>query len=193
MNDNGDPNILNSAGFHFTRFDHAMDHVVLPLRQRLAARGETLTTYLSGLFDPEALDYRSNPAEYGEFVLALYLHMQQKYGWVPDAVEIGNEPDGQNVLISPEQMGPMVVAAAGRLQQHGFTPRFIVPSVVALRTFSMSTGLDASTVTPGRTAPEASLVVPAIDACANTDDGSSSAPASTSRRKREIRITPPPR
>src|SRR6476646_10257072 len=34
------------------------------------------------------------------------------------------------------------------------------------RVFSMSAGLDTSTVTPGRTAPEASLTVPTIDACA---------------------------
>src|SRR5215217_3928255 len=36
----------------------------------------------------------------------------------------------------------------------------------------MRTGLDASTVTPGRTAPDVSLTVPVMDACANTDAGS---------------------
>src|SRR5256885_2049681 len=39
-----------------------------------------------------------------------------------------------------------------------------VPSVTALRTFSMSAGLDASTTTPGRTAPEASFTTPEIEA-----------------------------
>src|SRR4051812_47852425 len=38
------------------------------------------------------------------------------------------------------------------------------PSVTAVRTLSMSAGLAASTVTPGRTAPEASLATPEIDA-----------------------------
>src|SRR5262245_61328238 len=33
-------------------------------------------------------------------------------------------------------------------------------SVTALRTFSMRTGLDASTVTPGSTAPDASVTTP---------------------------------
>src|SRR5262252_1946612 len=37
-----------------------------------------------------------------------------------------------------------------------------VPSVTTVRDFSMSTGLDASTLTPGITAPEASLTMPAI-------------------------------
>ena len=42
------------------------------------------------------------------------------------------------------------------------------PSVTTLRTFSMSAGLEASTVTPGSTPPDASLTTPAIpldDAC----------------------------
>src|SRR4030095_1243283 len=40
------------------------------------------------------------------------------------------------------------------------------PSVVAVRTFSMSAGLAASTVAPGSTAPELSLTTPASVACA---------------------------
>ena len=36
-------------------------------------------------------------------------------------------------------------------------------SVTDVRTFSMSASLAASTVTPGRTAPEVSLTMPAID------------------------------
>ena len=49
----------------------------------------------------------------------------------------------------------------------------VVPFVTTLRVFSMSAGLDASTTTPGRTAPEASLAVPTIDAvaCANNARG----------------------
>ena len=42
-----------------------------------------------------------------------------------------------------------------------------VPSVTAERTFSISAGLVASTVTPGSTAPEASFTSPAITACAD--------------------------
>jgi hypothetical protein len=41
-----------------------------------------------------------------------------------------------------------------------------VPSVTTDRTFSIKAGLAASTVTPGRTAPEVSLTRPAMDACA---------------------------
>jgi hypothetical protein len=38
--------------------------------------------------------------------------------------------------------------------------------VTVLRTFSMSAGLEASTVTPGSTAPDASRTIPAIDCAA---------------------------
>ena len=49
-----------------------------------------------------------------------------------------------------------------------------VPSDVALRTFSMRTGLAASTVTPGSTAPDASRTTPAMVACADAVEGNSS-------------------
>ena len=39
-----------------------------------------------------------------------------------------------------------------------------VPSVTATRVFSISAGLDASTVTPGMICPDVSFTVPAIDA-----------------------------
>src|SRR6266853_4241282 len=52
-----------------------------------------------------------------------------------------------------------------------------VPSLTTVRVFSMSAGLEISTLTPGRTAAEASRTTPAIVACANTRLGSSRIPA----------------
>src|SRR5947207_13114796 len=52
-------------------------------------------------------------------------------------------------------------------------------SLTTLRTLSMSAGLEAATVTPGRTAPELSLTTPAIPlavaCCAEAARGNSSA------------------
>ena len=57
-----------------------------------------------------------------------------------------------------------------------------VPSVTAERTFSMSAGLDASTVTPGSTAPDASLTMPAMAlVCAHAAAGSSANRAAPKR------------
>src|SRR5262245_59926272 len=59
-----------------------------------------------------------------------------------------------------------------------------LPSVTAVRTFSIRTGLDASTVTPGRTAPEASRTTPAMVACARAAAG-----AATSARTKTMHRT----
>src|SRR5688572_25795064 len=47
------------------------------------------------------------------------------------------------------------------------------PSLTADRTFSISTGLAASTVTPGKIPPDVSLTTPVMAACASTTDGRS--------------------
>src|SRR5262249_15925490 len=60
-----------------------------------------------------------------------------------------------------------------------------VPSVTALLAFSISAGLDASTVTPGRTAPDESLTTPASVACANTDAGT----AASQRKRHAVLFT----
>src|SRR5215471_7603408 len=60
------------------------------------------------------------------------------------------------------------------------------------RTFSMSAGLEASTVTPGMTAPDVSRTTPAIfpeSAWAHTVAGSSMHP--TSRSHADLTIVPP--
>src|SRR5438034_3160036 len=63
-----------------------------------------------------------------------------------------------------------------------------VPSLTTLRVFSMSTELDASTVTPGRTAADVSRTTPASVAWANTRLGASRMPASAATKVPTRRI-----
>src|SRR5438876_507773 len=49
-----------------------------------------------------------------------------------------------------------------------------VPSEMALRVLSISAGLEASTVTPGSTAPDESFTTPVIDAWAYAEAGTAS-------------------
>ncbi len=136
VNDNNDPAEINWAGFQFDAFDQTVEQVVLPLKQRLEARGERLFININYVaftnkLGPRANYHHDNPAEYAEFVLATYLHMQSKYGLVPDSWEILLEPD--NVLQwDGRLMGQAVVAAAARLTEHGFTPAFVAPSTTAM-------------------------------------------------------------
>src|SRR5215470_1144270 len=60
-----------------------------------------------------------------------------------------------------------------------------VPSVTALRDFSISAELAASTVTPGSTAPDESFTTPASVACANAEAGT----AASQRNRQTILFT----
>jgi hypothetical protein len=60
-----------------------------------------------------------------------------------------------------------------------------VPSVTALRDFSISAELAASTVTPGSTAPDESFTTPVSVACANAEAGTTA----SQRRRQATRFT----
>lgn len=132
INDNNDPSVIDTSGFQFTELDFRIDHIVNPLKALLTARGEQLYVNLNivdfaGDQGNSNVQFQDNPAEYAEFVLATFLHIEQKYGWVPDGVEIILEPNladwgnGTNV-------GNALVTTGNLLQSHGYFPDFIVPS-----------------------------------------------------------------
>src|SRR3989344_4166109 len=96
VNDNADPNNINWSGFQFSEMDWAIDNVILPIKQRVEANGEQLFINVNYVaFTAQigsGLQYIHNqPAEYAEFVLATYTHLQQK-GLVPDTWEVLLEP-----------------------------------------------------------------------------------------------------
>jgi hypothetical protein len=126
VNDNSDPFSINPAGFNWGYLDYVMDDLVVPLRQRLAARGASFWLSLSYTGARTALLHRDNADEYAEFVLAAFQHLQQKYGIVPNSLEIVNEPDIGNW--SPPTVARSLLAAKLRLNQAGFTPEFVGPS-----------------------------------------------------------------
>jgi hypothetical protein len=127
VNDNNDPNTINPNGFKWSQLDALMQSLVLPLRQRLQARGETLSLNINYVdFGSSSFEHKNSPAEYGEFVLATYQHMQSRYGFVPDTWEVILEPDAASWTAT--QVGQAIKAAGDRLTAAGFTPRFVAPS-----------------------------------------------------------------
>lgn len=135
VNDNDDPFTINPTGFDFSELDFRVEAGVLPVRQRVSANGEKLFVnlcYVAFTGDIEGGHIHQNPEEYAEFMLASYQHMEQKYGFVPDAIEVILEPD-----LSPhwdgKWIGRAIVAAGRRLEQAGYTPRFIAPSTTDMR------------------------------------------------------------
>lgn len=133
QNDNDDPFSANPAGFKWTKLDYDIEHVVLPLRQRLAARGEQL--YVELLFVDFSNENHSflqmrNAEEYAEFITEAFKHIQQKYGFAPDGLELLLEPE--NTPHRPPQLGPALVAAGDRLKAAGFRPDIAAPSTTSM-------------------------------------------------------------
>ena len=124
VNDNADPNVINPAGFNFSVLDTAIDSQITPLRQKTAGRDPLYVTlqYVDG--GASAFEHSANPAEYAEFMLAAFQHIQSKYGWVPNTISIINEPDvnswGDGTVI-----GRMIAATGPKLAAAGFTPDFV--------------------------------------------------------------------
>jgi uncharacterized protein YjdB len=136
-NDNADPFSADPSGFQWSHLDNTVDEVVNPIRQRLAARGEKLyvtLTYVdsrAGLTSKPFLQMKA-PEEYAELVTQAFLHLQQKYGWVPDALELILEPEN-SFINNGLDIGRSMVATGDRLKTAGFSPNFIAPSSTGMR------------------------------------------------------------
>lgn len=132
VNDNADPNVANLAGFQFTLIDQKMDDIVVPMRQLLQARGERFWLNLSyNDFGTSAFEHTSNVAEYAELILVTFQHLQSKYGFVPDSLEIIIEPGNTNDQNwTPTKVGEAIVAVSARLKAAGFTPDIVAPSSI---------------------------------------------------------------
>ncbi|MBV6521943.1 MAG: hypothetical protein MNPFHGCM_02087 [Gemmatimonadaceae bacterium] len=132
QNDNDDPFVADSSGFQFGWFDYNVAQSVVPLRDRLAARGERLYLVLTyvDFFRTTPYEQMENPEEYAELIAVTFEHLHRRFGFVPDAVEVILEPD--NTPWTPEQVGRALVAAGDRLRASGFHPEFIAPSTTNL-------------------------------------------------------------
>jgi hypothetical protein len=133
INDNADPNVINPNGFKWAFIDWQMDKVVVPLRQKLAARGESLWFSVSYIhFSQLNQLHVDNPAEYGELILATWNHINNRYGFVPDGLEVFLEPDNGETQVTESEFAAMTIAARNRLVAAGYAkPVIIAPSTVS--------------------------------------------------------------
>lgn len=130
INDNDDPNVADLRGFDFALLDWQMEHLVLPYKQQVEEAGGQLFFYLSYI-DQNKSSFRhyNNPAEYAEFMLVLFDHLQERFGVVPSAIDVSNEAD-YITATNGTALGKVVVATAARLDAAGYHPEFIGASVV---------------------------------------------------------------
>jgi len=132
-NDNNDPNSIDWSGFKFSSLDYKIDNIVLPMKQLVEANGEKL--YINLIYvdnDQSTFEHYNNPDEYAEFMLAVFIHMRDKYGFVPDSIEIILEPDNvSGPGWTGTQIGEVIVATGDRLKAEGFAvPAFSGPSTM---------------------------------------------------------------
>src|SRR5258708_23614774 len=108
-------------------------------------------------------------------------------GMVRVSVPVRTRPS--RLMVAKPGNDTVIVYVPGRRSTMRYKPAL---SVTALRTFSMSTSLDASTVTPGRTAPDVSLTVPVIAPWANTTVGAKIVHTNTTAIVTRARMSDPP-
>jgi hypothetical protein len=130
-NDNDDPFVADSTGFQWGWFDHEVEQVVLPMREALRRRGEALylnLSYVDFYLDAPAKAFAQMqvPDEYAELIVETFRHMQAKYGFVPDGLEVVLEPE--NSPYRPAAIGASIIAVRERLARAGFRPDIIGPT-----------------------------------------------------------------
>lgn len=129
INDNSNASVVNPSGFQWSSLDATINEVVLPMRQRLQARGELLWVNVNYVdFGSSSFEHKNSSAEYAEFVLAAYQHMQNAFGFVPDSWEVILEPDTSSASWSSSQTANAIKSAGDRLASNGFSPNFTAPS-----------------------------------------------------------------
>ncbi len=146
FNDNSNPAIANAAGFQWPSFDYYIENFVLPMRNRMAARNETLSINLcfvdfGGTAFKGTLSFSGAPDEYAELITLAAMRMRDKYGINVDTLEIILEPDNGDGW-SGQAIGRAILAAKTRLAAAGINPKIVAPSAsVAGSTISFLDGI----------------------------------------------------
>lgn len=134
INDNTDPMVAEPGNFQFSFLDFQVEHIVLPIKRRLEARGEELYLNLNvvdfkggeGISD---FSLAASPREYGELIDQAFRHLETRWGLRPDALEIMLEPENTSGW-NGKTIGAAAVNAISRLEASGPVPEIILPSVV---------------------------------------------------------------
>lgn len=130
-NDNDDPFVADPRGFHWESLDSTIAQIVLPLRDRLRARGDEL--WINAILPsagPARIYQSRDGEEYAEFIFQAFLHLRERWGITPNSLEIVNEPKPREWTAA--QLASALMAVRRRLDASGFRPRFLLPSATTI-------------------------------------------------------------
>ncbi len=130
VNDDDDPNHIRLEGFDFFNEDRHIEQVILPIRERLRARGERMILSLIAVLHPgqTAPVLIENPDEYIEFAMATLAHFRSK-GLDVDYWVMNNEPD-LNRAWTPSYMGTLAARLGERMASAGYRTKIAGPETV---------------------------------------------------------------
>ncbi len=130
QNDNDDPQCINWAAFRFRWQDMWVEKWVLPLKERIERRGESLVLYISyDLRSSLTPEWLLQPDEYAEMAVATLTHLKRQYALEPDYWSVLNEP-GNHRPGDPELVARLIAATGERIQEAGFRTRVSGPEIV---------------------------------------------------------------
>jgi hypothetical protein len=120
---------VNPGSFKMSSIAFQIDNYIVPMKAKVEARGETLFWSMCYVhFSASNQLHVDTPAEYGEFMLAIWDYLNSTYGFVPDALEIFLEPDN-TAAVTASELSAMIVAARDAIVGAGYTkPYFVAPS-----------------------------------------------------------------
>ncbi len=126
QNDNASPDTLNMNSIDTANVDYYMKNYFVPYKQAVQANGETFSFYVSpswyigGSTGDIPAFLRYSPGEYSEYLLSNMNYIKNKYGLVPDYVNICNEA-GNNNVFSPSLVANMIPTVAQWINKAGYT------------------------------------------------------------------------
>jgi hypothetical protein len=132
VNDNADPRKTDASRYRFLWQDDQIERHVLPLKERIEARGERMTIYVSyDLRSKLTPAFLLEPGEYAEMAAAFLAHAKERYGIEPDYWSVLNEP-GNDRPGDPGLCAELTAAAGTRIAEAGFRTRMSGPECVTV-------------------------------------------------------------
>lgn len=138
---------MKKGTFRFGWQDFLVEKWLLPLKEKIEARGERMVVYISyDLGSGNTPSWLLEPSSYAEMAVATLAHLKGSYGIEPDYWTVLNEP-GNSRPGDPTLVARLIAETGARIKEAGFATRMSGPEVVTPGQFV--TFMEVIASTPG--------------------------------------------